>query len=310
MSTMNMGEEGFWWFMGVVENRDDPKKLGRVQVRIHNIHSDKQTILPTENIPWAVPLMPITSASSGQVGTSPTGIKVGSAVFGFFLDGRSAQNPVIVGTFPGIPGNDVNKHDVASEAREVNKITKTPVGPEPASPYAAKYPYNKVTRTESGHVIEVDDTPGKSRLHVYHKSGTYIEVDEVGRLVIKGVDNRFDVTVKDNNMYVGGNINLTVKGNVTAAIDGNVTATIGGSVNATVGGSTMWKCPTNTIDGNLTVTGHATIQRGLSVTGSSGGAAASITGNMNVQGTIQSSGDMTAPAFHGVADQALDGLDN
>ena len=302
MSTMNMGEEGFWWFMGVVENRDDPKKLGRVQVRIHNIHSDKQTILPTENIPWAVPLMPITSASSGQIGTSPTGIKVGSAVFGFFLDGRSAQNPVVVGTFPGIPGNDVAKHDVASEAREINKIVKTTVGPEPTSPYGAKYPYNKVTKTESGHVIEVDDTPGKSRLHVYHKSGTYVEIDNNGRLVIKGVDDRFDITVKDNNVYVGGNINLTVKGNVTA--------TINGSVSATVSGSTMWKCPTNTIDGNLTVTGHTTIQKGLSVTGSSGGAAAAITGNMNVQGTIQSSGDMTAPAFHGVADQALDGLDN
>lgn len=296
MSTMNIGEEGFWWFVGVVENRDDPKKMGRLQVRIHNIHSDKKTILPTENIPWAIPILPITSASSGQVGTSPTGIKVGSSVFGFFMDGRSAQNPVIIGTFPGIPGNDIAKHDVASEAREINKIVKTPVGPEPAAAYGAKYPYNKVTRTESGHVVEIDDTPGKERLHVFHKSGTYVEIDNAGRLVIKGAADRFDVTVKDNNVYVGGNINLTVKGNVTATVDG--------SVSATVNGSTTIKCPTNTIDGNLVVTGQATIQKGISVTGSSGGAAVAISGTMTV------SGDITAPAFHGVADQAIDGLDN
>lgn len=296
MSTMNIGEEGFWWFMGVVENRDDPKKMGRVQVRIHNIHSEKKSILPTDEIPWAVPLMPITSASSGQVGTSPTGIAVGSAVFGFFMDGRSAQNPVIVGTFPGIPGNDIQKHDVASEAREINKVTKSLVGPEPTSAYAARYPYNKVTKTESGHVVEIDDTPGKERLHVFHKSGTYVEIDQVGRMVIKGVNDRFDITVKDNNVYVGGNINLTVKGNVSA--------TISGSVNATVSGSTTWKCPTNTIDGNVTITGHTTIQKGLSVTGSSGGAAAAISGNMSVSGSV------TAPAFHGVADRAIEADDN
>lgn len=236
MSTMNIGEEGFWWFMGVVENRDDPKKLGRLQVRIYNIHSEKKTILPTSNIPWAVPLMPITSASSAQVGTSPTGIAVGSTVFGFFMDGRSAQSPVIVGTFPGIPGNDVQRHDVPAEAREINQVKKTAVGPEPSTPYAARYPYNKVTKTERGHVIEIDDTPGKERLHVFHTSGTYVEIDNNGRMVIKGVNDRFDVTVQDNNVYVGGNVNLTVKGNVSATVDGNVNMNVGGSYTLAAGG--------------------------------------------------------------------------
>lgn len=296
MSTMNIGEEGFWWFVGIVENRDDPKKMGRVQVRIHNIHSDKKTILPTENIPWAVPLMPITSSSAGQVGTSPTGIQVGSSVFGFFMDGRSAQNPVIVGTFPGIPGNDMQKHDVPPEAREINKITKAVVGSEPATAYAARYPYNKVTRTERGHVVEVDDTPGKERLHVFHASGTYVEIASDGRLVIKGVGDRYDITVNNNDVYVGGNINLTVNGNITANVKGNVSAT--------VGGSTTIKCPTTTIDGDLVVTGQASIQKGMGITGSSGGATVAISGNMIV------TGDITAPAFHGIADKALDGLDN
>ena len=302
MTTLNIGEEGFFWFLGTVENTNDPKKMGRLQVRIHNIHSDKKAILPTESIPWAVPLMPITSASLSGVGTSPTGIEVGSAVFGFFMDGRSAQTPVIVGSFPGIPDNDVAKHDVAPEAREINKVVKTLVGPEPSSSYAARYPFNKVIRTKTGHVIEIDDTPGKERIHVFHKSGSYMEINEAGRTVIKSVGDRFEIDVKDNNVYVGGSVNLTVKGNVVADITGNVSAK--------VGGSTTWKCAQNTIDGNVTITGHTQIQKGLSVTGSSGGASASIDGNVEVQGTIQASGDITAPAFHGVADAALDGLDN
>lgn len=302
MSTMNIGEEGFWWFLGVVENRDDPKKMGRVQVRIYNIHSDKQSILPTSDIPWAVPLMPITSASSSTVGTSPTGISVGSTVFGFFMDGRSAQNPVIIGTFPGIPGNDVARHDVAPEARGINKVVKSKVGPEPNSPYQARYPFNKVTRTEGGHVIEIDDTPGKERVHVFHKSGSYVEIDNTGQTVHKSIGDRYEIDVKDNNVYVGGDVNLTVKGNVVANISG--------SVNATVGGTTTWKCAQNTIDGNVTITGHTQIQRGLSVTGSAGGPTTAITGTVSVAGTIQSSGDITAPAFHGVADAAIDGLDN
>ncbi len=294
MTTMNIGEEGFFWFVGTVENTNDPMKMGRLQVRIHNIHSDKKTILPTQNIPWAVPLMPITSASNRGVGVSPTGIEVGSTVFGFFMDGRSSQNPVIMGTFPGVPDNKVDNHDVAPEAREINKVIKTPIGPEPSSPYGAKYPHNKVLRTKSGHVIEIDDTAGKERIHIFHKSGSYIEIDNTGRLVTKAAGDQYEIDAKNKILHVEGNVTMSVKGNVTATVDG----------------STLWKCPQSTFDGNVTVTGHTTIQKGLSVTGSSGGAAASVIGNMTIDGTITSSGDMTAPAFHGVADKALDGLDN
>lgn len=243
MTTMNIGEEGFYWFLGTVENRDDPKKMGRVQVRIHNIHSDKKTILPTESIPWAIPMLPITSASSEQIGVSPTGIRVGSAVFGFFMDGRSAQTPVIIGTFPGIPGNDVAKHDVPPEAREINKIAKKAVGPEPASAYAAKYPHNKVTRTEGGHVIEIDDTPGKERLHVFHKSGTYVEIDKDGRMVTKVAGDNFEIIAKNDTVHIVGNLTLTVQGNVNMKVDGNMSTQVGGSYNVKSGGGMKFSAP-------------------------------------------------------------------
>ena len=54
---------------------------------------------------------------------------------------------------------------------------------EPDSAFNGAYPYNKVTQTESGHIIEIDDTPGSERIHIYHKSGTYVEIDSNGSMV-------------------------------------------------------------------------------------------------------------------------------
>ena len=78
-------------------------------------------------------------------------------------------------------------------------------------------------RTESGHLIEVDDTVAKERIHIMHKTGTYVEIDNDGQVVIKSVDDRFDITTKDNNVYVGGNVNVRVKGNVNMLVDGTYT---------------------------------------------------------------------------------------
>jgi hypothetical protein len=241
MTTQALGEEGFIWFIGVVESRDDPYMLGRLQVRIYNINSPKQSKTSTSELPWATIMSPVTGACNNRVGQAPLGIQVGTTVIGFFTDGNDKNNPVILGAIAGIPGLNAEKHDVPSEAREVNLINKQPIGPEPASAYRAKYPYNKVIRTESGHVIEVDDTPNFERLHIFHKSGSYIEVNETGRVVMKSADDSFNIVAKDNQIYVGGNVNLEVGGTVTGkasswtitgdvTINGNVTTN--GNINA------------------------------------------------------------------------------
>jgi hypothetical protein len=234
MTTRNIGEEGFRWFIGTVEDRDDPLKLGRVRVRVMNMHSLKQSRAGTENLPWAYILNSPNSASLTGVGISPTGIQVGSTVVGFFMDGNEGNNPVIMGTLVGIQGST---HDVSPEAREINTIKKEPLGPEPQSPYASKYPYNKVVRTEKGHVIEIDDTPNQERIHVYHKSGTYFEIDKDGKMVTKVVDSDVEVVVKNRDVYIGGNANIQVKGNVNLTVDGNMDTTVGGNMNTQVGGT-------------------------------------------------------------------------
>jgi len=84
---------------------------------------------------------------------------------------------------------------------------------EPVSAYAAKYPFNKVSESESGHVHEIDDTPDHERLHQIHRTGTFTEIQPDGSKVSKIVADSFEITVKDKNIYIGGDCNITVNGN-------------------------------------------------------------------------------------------------
>ena len=94
----------FKWWIGVVEDRADPAQLGRCKVRIIGYHTESRTELPKEELPWAVPIMPMTSASISGVGETPAYVE-GSTVVGFFSDGDDEQVPVIFGTLPGKPRN-------------------------------------------------------------------------------------------------------------------------------------------------------------------------------------------------------------
>ena len=95
----------FTWWTGVVEDRIDPLKLGRCRVRILGYHTDKKgdDNIPTNTLPWATPSQPITSGAMNGIGTTPMGPVEGTWVFGFFRDGKDAQDPVMIGTFGGIP---------------------------------------------------------------------------------------------------------------------------------------------------------------------------------------------------------------
>lgn len=220
----NLGEEFIWWY-GVVEDRSDPLQLGRVRVRCYGWHTDNKSELPTEDLPWAQPIQPITSSASNEVGRSPTGIQIGSWVVGFFADGKEAQKPVIMGTIAGIP--DAKTHDVDSRARGINNITKTPNSTinEPADPYAGKYPTNHTYKSESGHLIEIDDTENAERIHVYHKSGTFIEIHKNGDVVTQHKNGWRSVTGNDQ-IHVTGNMNLIVDGDLNLKVSGNYYRTV------------------------------------------------------------------------------------
>ena len=78
---------------GVVEDRQDPLMLGRCRVRVFGPHTKSKQDIPTNDLPWAVPVMPLTSASISGVGDSPVGPVEGTHVVGFWRDGASQQLP-------------------------------------------------------------------------------------------------------------------------------------------------------------------------------------------------------------------------
>lgn len=90
------------FYTGCVENRLDPLKLGRCQVRVVGLHTENKIELPTIDLPWAHPMMPINSASMNGLGWSPTGVVQGSWVIVVFMD-EFQQQPVMLGTIGGIP---------------------------------------------------------------------------------------------------------------------------------------------------------------------------------------------------------------
>ncbi len=106
-----LGKNNFIWFNGVVEDRQDPQKLGRLRVRCVGIHTDNKDELPTSDLPWSQLIHPITSSGISGLGSSPGFIVEGTWVFGYFRDGYAMQEPMVIGTLPGKPAElaDVSK---------------------------------------------------------------------------------------------------------------------------------------------------------------------------------------------------------
>ncbi len=126
-----MGKNGFQWFVGVVEDRQDPKTLGRLRVRCLGYHTEDLIKLPTSDLPWAHVMNPITSATVSGIGQTPLGAVEGTWVVGFFQDGPDAQQPIIIGTLPGVPSELPTKGNNKGFQDEVNanypKYTETDV---------------------------------------------------------------------------------------------------------------------------------------------------------------------------------------
>ena len=89
-------------YQGVVENRNDPLKLGRCQVRVVGVHTQNKIDLRTDDLPWAYPIQPITSAAISGIGHAPVGPVPGTWVIIMFRDDEQ-QEPLMLGTIGGIP---------------------------------------------------------------------------------------------------------------------------------------------------------------------------------------------------------------
>jgi hypothetical protein len=236
-------------------------------------------------------------------------------VFGFFLDGENAQEPIVMGVVPGIPLVEANPQEAFNDPRtdeqlktvprppesktykadgsgivikETEKAKRNPINldepttsriarndpetitktyvqerkdnivkdvptfnskwTEPTSPYAAKYPYNYVVETESGHVFELDDTFGAERVHLRHRNGSFQEMYPNGDKVEKITKNNYQIIMADEHVYIMGKCNITVQGDAEIYVKKNAYAKVDGNLKGQVGGNADVN-----IDGNVTV---------------------------------------------------------
>jgi GH24 family phage-related lysozyme (muramidase) len=117
-----------------------------------------------------------------------------------------------------IDGTVVYKKE-AARAKKVKTAKEGETWDQPKIPYNAKYPYNQVYSSESGHLQEFDDTEGNERIHTYHKSGTFTEVDKNGTMVRRIVGDAFDIYERNGNVVIRGKCNITVEGDAQIRVE-------------------------------------------------------------------------------------------
>jgi hypothetical protein len=84
-----------------------------------------------------------------------------------------------------------------------------------------EYPYNHVIATDSGHSFEMDDTPGRERIRLQHRSGSFNEIHSDGTEVHKIIGDGYEIVTKDKNVLIKGVCNITINGDAIVNVKGN-----------------------------------------------------------------------------------------
>ena len=304
-------------YRGVIEDNNDPEQLGRCKIRIWGIHdelksSEQKEGIPTDILPWGEPCLGLIEGSVSGHGMFSVPLK-GSHVFCFFENGNWECLRYFA-TVPGLPvekpdtskgfndpegkyprSDRLNEPDYHRLSRGVSEGTivehknnnldlqvEKSTGEkwdEPESPYAAQYPHNIVLTTHGGITIEIDSTVGAERVHIFHPSNTYIEIDAQGNMVFRNEGDRFMITKGDENKHVFGNENETIdidktkyiKGEETIKVDVDRKTTIGNDETENIGNNetrTVGQTCKETIgkDWTVSVGGNIHIEAGGNIT--------------------------------------------
>lgn len=200
-------------------DNNDLKKLGRVKALAEGAG------FSTTPTPWAFP-------ASGRFKGEFAVPDVGDNVWVEFEDG-DPNRPVYSPGFwsepqgqaetperaQGEPGNFPKGTDSATTAKGATVN-------EPTDPFAAVYPKNRVIETAAGHLVELDDTPGAERLHVWAKGGSFFEFHADGKVVMKSADARYVIVGGDDVLHVLGKLDIIAASEVgIAATEMKVKAT-------------------------------------------------------------------------------------
>lgn len=265
------------FFIGVVENNIDPRLEGRVQVRAFSVHGTNREVAAYElpwaicvsgSYDPNTPPPPLNSFVYGVfldgreaqhpliLGLIPTQFAevIDPAKNGWGVIPNQDGNVLARGSAPrdfGQPqnsrlarGEDIDQTYVLQQ--EMNRIENVKIPqvegrdaetwsePEPA--YAAKYPYNRVIET-ANHSIEIDDTPGGERIMVWHRSGSYVQIDARGTTTHKSISDKFEVNDTNQHVYVGGRSMVYIDGDSYVKVGGNKIEEIEGDLEVRVHGN-------------------------------------------------------------------------
>ena len=83
---------------GKFENKNQvPGWARRYKVRIIGLHDREEANIPSDQLPWAQVMYPVTGGGGQAHASQTANLRQGMFVFGFFLDGQDQQVPVIMG---------------------------------------------------------------------------------------------------------------------------------------------------------------------------------------------------------------------
>ena len=162
-----LGRDGYTWWVGEVEDIEDPSQIGRVRVRIlgwYTGNSEGDAYLkevPRETLPWATCLLPCDQPQIKSAGTA-TELQVGAWVLGFFLDGEEAQLPCVLGAFRGFQQQESNAVTTLADPEIGKKLkTNTPQQQSLAGQEARDgNPFPKVPLTPASPMGQVEESRG------------------------------------------------------------------------------------------------------------------------------------------------------
>jgi len=151
-----------------------------------------------------------------------------------------------------------------------------------------EYPYNKIQQSESGHLIEMDDTPNRERVRVQHRAGTFLEMQPDGE-VHKIYGNGYEIVLGDKDVQITGQCNITIEGACVVTIKGDSLMKVEGNVTQQVEGDV-----TQTVDGTTKIVGKGDVDIASSGDISLQAQAINVDGQLNVTGSVAATQSVSA----------------
>lgn len=252
-------DKRYWGsYFGFVRDTADPEERGRVRFFCPEVMGEEDT--EETWLDWALPSFPISGGfdtgsmlvppmpSDSRKGANGSVLtdwacwvefRHGDPRFPIYKGGCYITDADLPNFAPRISSGHSASLDESMQAPSgaqtirTRKIVDGKIGPgseaqEPPPAGDPRYPHNRVTKTPSGHLFELDDTPASERIKLYHRTGTYLEIDAVGSLVTKIVGKAFSYISESDIRNVVGSTLLIYGGDFTEQFRASVETLIEG----------------------------------------------------------------------------------